>query len=108
MTKKQLLRERILTRLRNQPEPLRRAKSGRIARALRRLPEYRRARAILCYADFDGEVETRAILEQALSDGKKVFVPVVTDRARRRMVVAQVKDLERIWPTGGITASRIR
>lgn len=95
MTKKQLLRKRILTRLRDQPERLRRIKSGRIARALRRLPEYRKAQAILCYVDFDGEVQTRAILEKSLSDGKKVFVPVVADRARRHLVVAQIKDLEK-------------
>jgi 5-formyltetrahydrofolate cyclo-ligase len=85
----------MLYRLRRQPEPLRRVKSVRIACALRRLPEYRKARAILCYADFDGEVQTRAILEKALSEGKKVFVPVVTDRTRRHRVVAQVKDLEK-------------
>ena len=94
MTKKELLRKRILTRLREQPERLRRLKSQRIARKLHRLPEYREARAILCYADFDGEVETRLILEEALAGRKKVFVPVVTDRARRHMVVAQIKDLE--------------
>ena len=93
MTKKELLRKRILTRLREQPERLRRLKSQRIARKLHRLPEYREARAILCYADFDGEVETRAILEEALAGRKKVFVPVVADRARRHLVVAQIKDL---------------
>ncbi len=84
----------MLDRLRRQPEPIRQAKSRKIGQKLQRTPLYRRAKQVLCYVAFDGEVETRGILERALSDGKKVFVPVVTDKARRRMGVAQIKDLE--------------
>jgi len=93
--KKQALREKTLRRLRRQPESSRNKKSQAIGRRLFRTRQYRRARRLLCYAAIGGEVQTRGILERALSDGKKVFVPVVTDKSRRHMVVAQVKDLEK-------------
>jgi len=93
--KKQALREKTLRRLRQQPESSRNKKSLAIGRRLFRTRLYRRAKRLLCYAAIGGEVQTREILEKALSDGKEVFVPVVTDRSRRRMVVAQVKDLEK-------------
>ena len=93
--KKQVLREKTLRRLRQQPESSREKKSLAIGRRLFRTRLYQCARRLLCYAAIDGEVQTRRILEKALSDGKEVFVPVVTDRQRRHMVVAQVKDLEK-------------
>lgn len=93
--RKQVLREKILRRLRQQSESSRQSKSLAIGRRLFRTRYYRKAKRLLCYAAIDGEVQTRPILEKALSDGKEVFVPVVTDRARRTMVAAQVKDLEK-------------
>ena len=93
--KKRALREKTLRRLRQQSDSSREEKSASIGRRLFRTRLYRQAKRLLCYAAIDGEVQTRGILERALSDGKEVFVPVVTDRARRRMVVAQVKDLEK-------------
>ena len=93
--KKRALREKTLRRLRQQPDSSREAKSLAISRRLFRTSLYRKAKRLLCYAAIGGEAQTRGILERALSDGKEVFVPVVTDRARRHMVVAQVKDLER-------------
>ena len=93
--KKQALREKTLRLLRQQPESSRRKKSLAIGRRLFRTRLYREAQRLLCYAAIHGEVQTRGILERALSDGKEVFVPVVTDRTRRHMVVAQIKDLGR-------------
>ena len=93
--KKRALREKTLRRLRQQPESSRERKSLLIGRRLFRTRLYRRAKRLLCYAAIGAEVQTRPILEKALADGKEVFVPVVTDRERRHMVVAQVKDLEK-------------
>ena len=93
--KKRALREKILRRLRRQPESSRQEKSLAIGFRLFRTRWYRQAQRLLCYVAIDGEVQTRPILEKALSDGKKVFVPVAADKARRHMVVARVKDLEK-------------
>lgn len=92
---KEALREKTLRRLRQQSESSRQKKSLIISRRLLRTRLYRQAKRLLCFASIDGEVQTRTILEQALSDGKKVFVPVVTDKVLRHMVVAEVKDLEK-------------
>jgi len=92
--KKQELRQRILQKLRRQPEKARVAKSCAIGRALRRLKIYRKAKVILCYVAIDGEVETRPLLARALGDGKCVAVPV-THRAGRRIVALEIKDPDR-------------
>ncbi|MBI3333767.1 MAG: 5-formyltetrahydrofolate cyclo-ligase [Candidatus Omnitrophica bacterium] len=88
---KQRLRERLLQRLRQQPEQSRQAKSLKIARALARLALYRRAKVVLCYASIDGEVETRFILRKILADGKRAAVPVVVRRGKR-LIAAEIRD----------------
>ena len=49
--------------------------SLRITEALTQLPEYRNAERIMAYADYNHEVITRYIIEQAWKDGKEVAVP---------------------------------
>lgn len=95
MKQKETLRRTLLRRLRQQSESSRQRKSLAIGRRLFRTRFYRQAHRLLCYAAIDGEVQTRPILEKAIFDGKKVFVPVVTDKARRHMGVVQIKDLEK-------------
>ena len=51
--------------------------SLRITEALTQLPEYRNAERIMAYADYNHEVITRYIIEQAWKDGKEVAVPKV-------------------------------
>jgi 5-formyltetrahydrofolate cyclo-ligase len=87
---KKILRERLLQRLRQQPESARLAKSRKIAGKLRRLAVYRKARRLLCYAAFDGEVETQPILAQALADGKRVAVPV-TRASGKRIIPVEIR-----------------
>ncbi len=93
--KKQALRDQTLQCLRQQTESSRQAKSLLIGRRLFRTSFYRRAKRLLCYAAMGGEVQTRGILEKALSDGKRAFVPVVTDKEQRRMVAAEITDVEK-------------
>ncbi|MBI3323299.1 MAG: 5-formyltetrahydrofolate cyclo-ligase [Candidatus Omnitrophica bacterium] len=94
MVEKRALRRALLRRLRGQPERARQAKSRAIGRRLRRLAIYRRAKTLLCYVAFDGEVETRRILEKALADGKRVAVPV-TVTSRKRLLAAEIRDPDR-------------
>ena len=69
-------------------------KSLAIGRALRKLPAYRKAKALLCYVAIDGEVETRPILARALAGRKRVAVPVTLTK-RRRLLAMEVRDLEK-------------
>ena len=55
---KKLLRERILTLLRNQKEEERLNKSLAIGRKLFKMQAFQEAETILFYASFDGEGET--------------------------------------------------
>ncbi len=91
---KQVLRERLLKKLRQQAQKSRLAKSRRIAVRLRRLSVYRRAKFLLCYAAFDGEVESRPLMERALAEGKRVAVPV-TQRGTRRIVPVEIQEVRR-------------
>ena len=71
------VRKEILTLLRNQKEEDRLKKSGKIKRKLFSMPEFKRAKVILFYASFDGEVDTFAMMRQAQQLKKKIALPVI-------------------------------
>ena len=52
--------------------------------------EYKKALNILIYASMGSEVITDGIIKKAFEDGKKVFCPKVTDRAKREMVFVKI------------------
>jgi 5-formyltetrahydrofolate cyclo-ligase len=55
------------------------ATSARIAERFTSLPEFKRAEVICVYLSLPGEVETRAILEVAWKQGKRVAMPAPRD-----------------------------
>jgi len=56
------------------------AKSRRIAAALLAVPEFAAARVVMLYASMADEVDTRPVIETALSLGKMVVLPKVLSR----------------------------
>ena len=90
-TKKQL-RTIILRQLRQQEEEERRRTSDAIRRKVFRLTAFRRARIICCYVALPYEVQTWRMMEQMLSKGKRVVVPVTQPRAKR-LQMSEVHDL---------------
>lgn len=60
-------------------------KSKVVIERLLEMEEYRKASAIMTYVHFRNEVETDGLIRQAMSDGKKVVVPV-TDIFNRRII----------------------
>ena len=72
---KKKLRKEIAARVRALPLSARERASAEIARQVLQLPEYRDAASIFLYIAMPTEPDTRAILTQALSDGKRVYVP---------------------------------
>ncbi len=48
----------------------------------------------MCYAAISGEVETRQIIRKALSDGKRVAVPV-TVSSKKRLIAVEISDPKR-------------
>ena len=97
---KQVVRQQLLRRLRQQSQGKRLAHSRIIASRLRRMRLYRKARVVMCYVSFDGEVETGWILAQALLDGKRVVVPALR-RGSKRIFPTEILDCEMDLATTG-------
>jgi 5-formyltetrahydrofolate cyclo-ligase len=70
------LRNRILERLRTQKEENRSKKSQLIWDKLLRTKAFKQAKGVLFYVAFDGEVDTREMIEQARRLGKIIAAPV--------------------------------
>ncbi len=87
---KKKLREKIMT-LRNAHanEDLC-FKSHEIKKRLFDLPEFRKAKAVMFYADIKGEVKTRSMIQETLAMGKKVIVPV-TNFEKNEITISEIK-----------------
>ena len=75
LTKRQL-RNILLTRLKKQTEQQRERKSKLIERKLIKQEEFVRAKRILFYLAFDGEVKTENMINKARELGKEIYVPI--------------------------------
>lgn len=87
---KQGLRGRVLRQLKQQREDDRRRKSEVIGRAVIRLTAYRQATTVCCYVALPYEVQTWWLIEEMLSQGKRVVVPV-TEPARKALHLSEVR-----------------
>lgn len=76
----------------------RRRQSGEILERLMAHPRFKSARMVLAYAATDGEVETRPFLEEALRQGKKVYLPRVIDPARKEFAAIEIKSPDELAP----------
>jgi 5-formyltetrahydrofolate cyclo-ligase len=93
---KRILREEKLRWRGSLSEQDARAASGLIAEAVRILPEYKNALTILFYVSAKAnEVDTHALIREALSGGVRVFVPV-TDFDRSELIISELKDMEEL------------
>ena len=75
LTKKQI-RSKILLRLKTQKEEDRDRKSKTIKEKLFRTSVFKKAKIVMFYMSFDGEVNTEAMIKKAQRLGKIVAVPV--------------------------------
>lgn len=91
---KQSLRQMFLKKLKRQKEEKRRQKSSLIKRKLFSSQEFKKAKTILFYASFDGEVDTKKMLRQALRLGKRVALPVILEN-KKKLIPSLVFDLEK-------------
>ncbi|MCM8782956.1 MAG: 5-formyltetrahydrofolate cyclo-ligase [Candidatus Omnitrophica bacterium] len=82
MLTKRKLRSKILSILKKQKEEVRREKSRIIKRKLFNLDVFKKAKRILFYMSFDGEVETKEMIKEAIKKGKTVAVPVCKPKDR--------------------------
>jgi len=85
---KNKIRLQLLNRLKNQKEVKRLKRSFKIQNKLFSLPEFIKAKKILFYLSFGGEVETFRMVDKAVSMGKKVAVPVINTKTK--MLIASL------------------
>ncbi len=72
---KKALRAKYLAARKATPQKERARQDSAILQQFRGLSEYRNASLILAYVSYSSEVDTHALIEQALRDGKRVGVP---------------------------------
>lgn len=77
MNEKKALRKQILSVRNGMPPALREEKSCIIIQTLTDMELYRKAETLLAYVDYQSEVITTHLIQQALQEGKQVFVPKV-------------------------------
>jgi len=73
---KALIRNKILSKLKTQKEGIRARKSALILKKLFRTPAFKKAKIVMFYKAFSGEVDTELMIKAAQKLGKTVVVPV--------------------------------
>lgn len=106
---KERIRKRILTKLRNQKREDGLKKSLMILKKLFALPEFQKAKTVLFYASFDGEVDTLEMMERTLKSGKKIALPSIytKDKSITPVYVHNLKEDLVLGPYG-IHESRLK
>lgn len=98
---KQRLRSKILSILKTQKEEDRKRKSRLIEHKLFLSPIFKRAKTVMFYMSFDGEVDTTGMIKRAQKLGKKIAVPVcVRDRIMMRPAMLCDRGALRLGPYG--------
>ncbi len=95
MEGKKEIRKKIFKARKEHSDGWIREKSMRITETLTGLPEYKEAGRIMAYADYNHEVITRYIIEQAWKDRKEVAVPRVFGKD---MVFYRLTDFSQLEP----------
>lgn len=90
MLTKRKLRNKILLRLQNQKEEDRNRKSKTIKEKLLRTLVFKKAKTVMFYIAFDGEVKTQDMIKEARILGKIIAVPVC--RKERKILPCILKD----------------
>jgi 5-formyltetrahydrofolate cyclo-ligase len=90
MLTKSQLRNKILIKLRNQKEEDRNRKSRIIEKRLLGTSVFKKAKTVMFYIAFDGEVDTQDMIKKAHALGKIIAVPVC--RKNRQMVPCILND----------------
>jgi 5-formyltetrahydrofolate cyclo-ligase len=95
LTKKKI-RSKLLLRLKIQKEEKRDQKSKQVKEKLFRTEVFKRAKTVMFYIAFDGEVDTQEMIKEAHKLGKRVVVPIChKDRTIRPCILTEGARLRR-------------
>ena len=73
-------------------------KSNAVQKLVEELPEFKKAKYIMLYYGVNNEVETKALIEEAISLGKRVVLHV-TNFEKRAMVPREINSIEELAKT---------
>lgn len=93
------IRQEMHERRRDQSAAEAADKGGAILRRLMTLQEYQNAHLVHSFVSMPGEIDTRGLIEEALSSGRRVAVPVVR-KGRRNLLHSEIKTLSDLRPEG--------
>lgn len=94
--RKKALRRSVTARVKLLPRAYRAAASEQIADQVLSSDEYRAAQRIFLYIGMPTEPDTAAIIEQALKDGKDVFVPKCVSKTE--MLAVRIRSTDDLAP----------
>jgi len=93
---KRKIRSKLLLRLKIQKEENRNQKSQQVKEKLFRTKVFKRAKTVMFYIAFDGEVDTQEMIKEAHKLGKRVVVPIChKDRTIRPCILKEGARLKR-------------
>jgi 5-formyltetrahydrofolate cyclo-ligase len=92
---KQEIRQKVLDLIQHQPEADAYRKSRVIASKVLAMPVFQKARTILFYCSFKGEVDTFPLIEKAIALKKRVAVPFIQKEIKQIsiMLIESTQDL---------------
>lgn len=93
---KKALRKSVATRVKLLPGAYRAAASRSISEQVLASDEYRAAQRVFLYIGMPTEPDTAAIIEQALKDGKDVFVPKCVSKTE--MLAVRIRSTDDLLP----------
>lgn len=80
MTTKQDIRREIIEKLKTEDPQNKSDKDSTIKNKVLALPEYKAAKIVATYVSMEDEVDTKALIDEALKTGKRVVVPVIAGK----------------------------
>ena len=90
---KKVLRKKILTERKNINIVKKEEMDNKILDKFYKSEYYRKSKKIFIYVSFDSEINTKAIINKALMDNKKIYVPR-TEFKTRRMDAVEITSLD--------------
>ena len=95
---KRQLRDSVKQKRRDMDPQLKKEKDQKIKERVQALYQYKQAKQIFCYVSTSIEVDTKALIQEALRHGKRVAVPRCTDPEHSVMEFFYISSLDDLAP----------
>ncbi|MGM0396658.1 MAG: 5-formyltetrahydrofolate cyclo-ligase [Bacillota bacterium] len=94
---KKTIREAILKERSKLSESVHQSYSRKIIDLLKATKYYKDAKVIMCFVSFLDELDTHTFIKEALSEGKRVVVPIAVHKTKE-LIPSELKDFKELEP----------